>query len=529
MATVNKDFRIKAGLVVEGANATVNGEDIITTGSSTDNLQEGTTNKYFTDQRAIDAVATEIDTAVSTAVNALTTTDIEEGTNLYFTNQRAIDAGDGVFDAYGAASTAQTNAESYADSAISTAVAGLAPNYITSTTSEFSVTDGELSIEQLNGSTQINPASGAQPNNGYATVEYTDADTGTEGLKIKSEKGWVGGNVGGNLDIDAYKNVNITSRNADIVLNADGSSYLWSAASGNEIATKGYVDGLAGNYDAAGSASQALTDANSYTDTAVSNIVGAAPELLNTLEELATALQDNPDIISNLQDVASGKQDILTAGTGIDITGSTISVTTNTYDAYGAASTAEANANDYTDTAISGLSTVYDANGAASSALTSANGYTDTAISGLSSVYDALGAAGTAETNANAYTDQALDDVTNGITAFTEVNINAVASQVAATQTVASAATVTALNWAKADFKSAKLTVKAATTTNSQVSEVLVTIDSSNNVAITEFGIVYTDVELATVTADVSGSDVRIRVTTLSSSTDVTVIGTLLV
>ena len=32
MATVNKDFRVKAGLVVEGSTATVNGKNIITAG-----------------------------------------------------------------------------------------------------------------------------------------------------------------------------------------------------------------------------------------------------------------------------------------------------------------------------------------------------------------------------------------------------------------------------------------------------------------------------------------------------------------
>lgn len=179
MATVNKDFRIKAGLVVEGANATVNGEDIITTGSSTDNLQEGTTNLYFTNQRALDAVGGDISSAVSTAINALTTDDIEEGssnlyfteeraqdaigaavatstqsgitvtyddtdgelnfsvadqwtgkttddlsegvTNQYFTNQRALDATASAYDAAGSATTAENNAKAYAD--------GLATNY----------------------------------------------------------------------------------------------------------------------------------------------------------------------------------------------------------------------------------------------------------------------------------------------------------------------------------------------------------------------------------------------------------------
>ena len=63
--------------------------------STTDNLSEGTVNHYFTDQRAQDAVAGDIADAVNdinNTINALTTTDIEEGTNLYFTNTRAQDA-----------------------------------------------------------------------------------------------------------------------------------------------------------------------------------------------------------------------------------------------------------------------------------------------------------------------------------------------------------------------------------------------------------------------------------------------------
>ena len=91
---------------------------------STDDINEGTTNLYFTDGRAITATASAIATAsaqslyeanlytleqinsasptivvtasaaaagyADSAINALTTTDIEEGTNLYYTDERAI-------------------------------------------------------------------------------------------------------------------------------------------------------------------------------------------------------------------------------------------------------------------------------------------------------------------------------------------------------------------------------------------------------------------------------------------------------
>ena len=40
MATENKDFRIKNGLVVEGSSATVNGNDVLTTASSIEDLSD---------------------------------------------------------------------------------------------------------------------------------------------------------------------------------------------------------------------------------------------------------------------------------------------------------------------------------------------------------------------------------------------------------------------------------------------------------------------------------------------------------
>ena len=56
----------------------------------------------------------------------------------------------------------------------------------------------------------------------------------------------------------------------------------------------------------------------------------------------------------------------------------------------------------------------------------------------------------------------------------------------------------------------------------------MLTLDASNNVAITEYAEITTNGALFTVTADVSGADVRVRVTTLENTTDVTVVGTLI-
>ena len=503
MATVNKDFRIKAGLVVEGANATVNGEDIITTGSSTDDLQEGSTNLYFTNQRALDAVGGDISSAVSTAINALDTDDIEEGTsNLYFTNERAQDA-------------------------IGTAITNGTQSGITVT---YDDTDGEINF------------SVADQWTGKTTDDLSEGAT----------------------------NLYFTNQRA---LDATASAYdAAGAASAAQSAAQTYADGLASNYDAAGAASAAQQNAEDYTDnalesytltedldatvdgygylksadlsgyatesyvgTAVSNavdgLVDGAPGLLDTLNEIAAAIADDENYATTMTTALAGKQNELTAGTNISIVSDTISVT-------GLAST---DISDFNTAALSATASAYDAAGAAATAEGNANDYTDTAISGLSSVYEAAGSVQTAidaldtddieEGGNNLYfTDErAIDAVSAADIYPNAVIVNNVSKTVANTQSVSTASTVSGIAWAKADYKSAKLVVKAATATHSQVSEIMVTLDSSDNVAITEFGIVYTDGELATVTADVSGTDVRVRVTTLNASTTVTVVGTLLV
>jgi hypothetical protein len=111
---------------------------------------------------------------------------------------------------------------------------------------------------------------------------------------------------------------------------------------------------------------------------------------------------------------------------------------------------------------------------------------------------------------------------------FTEIDINSVATQVAATTSVPTASTVTAYQFAHADYRSAKFLVKAETAAHTEVSEVLVTLDGSNNIAITEYAIVGTNGNLVDVSADIDGSSVRLRVTTVNNSTDVTVVGTLI-
>jgi hypothetical protein len=191
MATVTKDFRVKAGLVVEGSTATVNGKNIITAGvvdakgdlivgsaddavarlgvgtngqvltaasgatygvewaapaavgvfGSSITFEGATANDYETTIAVVDPTADHtitfpnatgtvaLTSDITSAANLLTTSDIEEVTNLYFTDERAQDAigtnvGTGLsyndttgavsvtantYDAYGSASTVAGN------------------------------------------------------------------------------------------------------------------------------------------------------------------------------------------------------------------------------------------------------------------------------------------------------------------------------------------------------------------------------------------------------------------------------------
>ena len=162
---------------------------------------------------------------------------------------------------------------------------------------------------------------------------------------------------------------------------------------------------------------------------------------------------------------------------------------------------------------------------AASTAQTNAEDYAD----GLASNYDAAGSAATAQSNAEGYADDIVGNLISGDTAFTAVNVNSVAGIWAATTTVVSPSTNTAWAFNSAVFTSAKLLVSIKANGHSQVSEVLVTLDSAGNVAVTEFGMVGTNGSLGEVTAINSSGNISIRVTTSYANSDVIVYATTLV
>jgi hypothetical protein len=541
MATVVKDFKVKNGLIVEGTTGTIDGQDILT--------------KKQDDQDYIIGLIGGTATSTNTA-NAVVKRDANG--NFAAGTVTADLTGDvtGNADTATALETART-IELTGDVTGSVSFDGTANVQISATIDSDFATDAEVATAKGEAIDAAASDATTKANAAQAAAELTASNA------LSSAVTTLEGQI-----TDAEADANTYTDNAITALN------------------------LATTYDAYGAAAQALSDAEDYTDAAVANLVDGAPALLDTLNELAAAIADNPNYATDVANLVAGKQDTLTAGSNIDITGATISVTGLTsaeisdfnsaalsatsaaYDIAGAAAQALSDAEDYAD----GLAINYDAAGSAATAQSNAETFATNAINaldtddieeGASNLYHTSARAKTAAaelltgasltnititgtgagltiTAENGVADSDTDDLVEGTTNlyftntravdaleavvpnFEAVEIDSLAKQVAATVSVPTASTVTAYSWAKADYRTAKFLVKTAYGTHTDVAEVLLTLDTSDNIAITEYAMVGTNGSAMTISADVSGSDVRVRVATVNNNSTVNVVGTLL-
>ena len=412
MATVNKNFRIKQGLIVEGATGTINGQDILT--------------------------KTGGDSYILNLVGGATLVTSVESTQMEVISGE-LNIKSGVFDAYGAAAAAQ--------SAATTAAASDA-------------------------TTKANAAQSAA-----ITAAATDATT-----KVAAE--------------------------AALRVSGDAASVSTAAADATSKA----------NAAQAAAISAAATAAGTAIATAVDGLVDGAPALLNTLNELAAAINDDANYSTTLTTALNGKAPLASpALTGVPTAPTAAADTNSTQIATTAFAKGEADAAQAAAEATAAADATTKANAAQSAATTAA-------------ATDATNKANAAQAAAEATASAANTAQQNGTTSFTAINYNSVAKQVAATTgNIVTAAATTAISWVAADYRSAKFVVKVKNGVHTQVSDLVVTLDTANNVAVSEYGITYSNgTELAAVTADYSGSDVRIRVTPANANTEVIVVGTLI-
>jgi hypothetical protein len=550
MATVNKDFKIKSGLVVEGLNGTINGYNILTESQDSQDFILD----LIGGETLVKSVSSEFDVSVAGELSL---------------DRTVVDA---YYDAAGDAADALADANSYTDGR---------ETAITSAYQSYADTAAGNAEDAANTYTDGRETAITTAYQNYADQAETDAKAYTDARETAITSAYQSYADTAEQDAKNYAD--------DLINDASNlSTEVWSA------------------YKTSTEIGLAQAAAEQHADEAVAALVDSAPALLDTLNELAAAINDDANFASTIgtsigEKVAKAGDTMTGALTLSGAPTSNLHAATKAY-VDSAESNAISTAESYTDGEITtALSTAQGyADTAESDAIAAAGSYTDGEIT--TALSTAQGYANTAEQNAIAHADAlTTDDVAEGTTqyftdaraktsaadlltgatlsnititgngsgltitaengvadsdtddldegtsnlyftdqraidaldgttpTFAAVDINSIAKQVAGTTVVPVAGIATAYSWAKADYRSAEFLVKIAQGDHTEVSKVLLTLQTNDNISITEYGIVGTNGDLGSVSATISGNDVQLQVTTANNTSTVTVVGTLLV
>lgn len=591
MATVTKDFRVKSGLVVEGANGTINGSDIITEDKLAGGNQSGISVTYNTQTGNVDFDVSDPEISISgdasgeSTMTDLGSTDIE--ITLATVNQDV-----GTFGSSTAIPVITVNGKGLITAveteSISTtlAIAGdTGTDSIALATDTLTFAGGEgmdVSVTSNTNTVTIAGEDASTSNKGIASfadanftvtngaVSAKSATVGTSTVTLGSTTLSLAGLESvavDNITIDG-NSISSTDTNGNINLNPNGTgvvdvntSRITNVAepqNASDAATKSYVDAV----------SEGLHIHPSVVAATTENINISNDLMVGDLIDGVTLAATNRVLVKN-QNTASenGIYVVQSSGAAIRATdfdqpnevdgGDFVFVTGgDTQDNTGWVQTADSVVVIGTDpiyfTQFSGAGTYLAGNGLTLDGNTFEIDDTivvtetdlDTAVTSLETYIDGFLDPSTGTTieyiddqdaatllAANTYTDTLVE--TGDATAspqYLALNVNDVALQVAATVSAPTAGTpVVAYSFAKAAYKTAKFLVKVAYGTHTEVSEVLLTLDTSDNIAITEYAVVSTNGSASTITAAINGTSVELRVTPTNNTSTVRVMGTLIV
>jgi hypothetical protein len=539
MATLDKAFRVKSGLVVEGANGTINASDIITASKITSGTQSGIAVTYADGNVNLN-VNDPLITISGDVDGSATMTNLGD-TNISVT----LDTVNGNVGSFGGSTKIPTftvngkgllTAAGEVNVATDLAIAG------DTGTDTVSLLTDTLTFEGGTGITSTISNNKVKVDIDSTVATLTDQQTLTN--KILSTNV----DLGADLDAATYKIVNLGTPTS--TADAATKGYVDSVSQGLSIkeavrvATTAAVtlstglengdtlDGVTlatGNRilvknQAAGSENGIYTvnETGAPTRAADANVSSEVTAGMFTFVSEGTVngntswvlTTDNPITLDTtaLEFTQFAGAGTFTAGVGLDLNGTEFVLDLSEVDT---TTLPEGTNKYYTDERVddrvaaliqggTGISASYDDNGNLLTLSTDFAEFSTTDIVEGTKLFF---------TDARAVT--ALEAV---VPDFTAIEVNNLTKQVAATVSLPTINTETTIyQWPLSEYKSAKFLVKFAQQSHTELSEVLITTDTSGNVAITEYGIVGTNGNIGNITADVilveTVDTLRVRVT----------------